>query len=150
MPGMYEGQNGELMKRIDRGKIVLVCAMASFAANANSTTLPRARTSMTPTLRLSATTISCLSRSLTHKEMFQASSLTRDHSSDRTHQGHRIWIAGGLLPSATVAGQASALDPARAAVAAAAGSADTDRVQAPDGRSEPGSTTVMPQTGRCR
>ena len=44
----------------------------------------------------------------------------------------KLKIAGGLLPSANVAGQAGAIDPVQAATAGAGGSAPTGDVQLPE------------------
>src|SRR5882724_8181537 len=57
----------------------------------------------------------------------------------------RFTIAGGLTPSANVAAQAGAMDPARAAVASAGGSAGPGTVDLPEFRVK----SVRPISGAC-
>ena len=57
----------------------------------------------------------------------------------------RLVIAGGLYPSPNVAAQAGAMDPSRAATAAAAGAAAPGVVQLPEFRVK----SVRPVTGTC-
>jgi hypothetical protein len=57
----------------------------------------------------------------------------------------RLQIKTGLLPNATVAGQRGSMDPARAATAAAAGSAPVGDVQLPEFRVK----SVKPLDGGC-
>jgi hypothetical protein len=63
----------------------------------------------------------------------------------RPHVGHRVQIVGGLVPSANVAAQASAIDPAQAAIAAA------DQRAARPGSVQPELrvTRVRPLAGVC-
>ena len=58
---------------------------------------------------------------------------------------NRFRIVGGLTPSPNAAAQAGALDPARAATAAASGSAGPGRVELPEFRVK----SVRPITGSC-
>jgi hypothetical protein len=57
----------------------------------------------------------------------------------------RFTIVGGLTPSANVAAQAGAMDPARAAVASAGGSAGPGTVNLPEFRVK----SVRPISGAC-
>ena len=57
----------------------------------------------------------------------------------------RLRIAGGLTPSANAAAQAGAMDPARAATAAASGSAGPGTVELPEFRVK----SVRPVDGSC-
>ncbi|MBZ5559695.1 MAG: hypothetical protein LAO77_20705 [Acidobacteriia bacterium] len=57
----------------------------------------------------------------------------------------RFTIAGGLTPSANVAAQAGAMDPTRAAVASAGGSAGPGTVDLPEFRVK----SVRPISGAC-
>ena len=57
----------------------------------------------------------------------------------------RLKIVGGLTPSANAAAQAGAMDPARAATAAAGGSAGPGTVELPEFRVK----SVRPITGSC-
>jgi hypothetical protein len=57
----------------------------------------------------------------------------------------RFTIAGGLTPSANVAAQAGAMDPVRAAVASAGGSAGPGTVDLPEFRVK----SVRPISGAC-
>jgi hypothetical protein len=57
----------------------------------------------------------------------------------------RFTIAGGLTPTANVAAQAGAMDPARAAVASAGGSAGPGTVELPEFRVK----SVRPISGAC-
>jgi hypothetical protein len=57
----------------------------------------------------------------------------------------RFTIAGGLTPSANVAAQAGAMDPTRAAVASAGGSAGPGTVDLPEFRVK----SVKPLSGAC-
>jgi hypothetical protein len=57
----------------------------------------------------------------------------------------RFTIAGGLTPSANVAAQAGAMDPARAAIASAGGSAGPGTVDLPEFRVK----SVRPISGAC-
>lgn len=58
---------------------------------------------------------------------------------------NRLRIVGGLTPSPNAAAQAGAMDPARAATAAASGSAGPGRVELPEFRVK----SVRPITGSC-
>jgi hypothetical protein len=58
---------------------------------------------------------------------------------------NRFRIVGGLKPSPNAAAQAGAMDPARAAVAAAGGSAGPGKVELPEFRVK----SVRPITGSC-
>ena len=50
----------------------------------------------------------------------------------RTYTGHRVRIVGGLYPSASIAAQAGAIDPTKAAIAATApNAADSANVEFP-------------------
>ena len=57
----------------------------------------------------------------------------------------RLVIKGGLLPNPNVAAQAGAMDPARAAVASAGGSAGPGTVELPEFKVR----SVRPVTGEC-
>jgi hypothetical protein len=57
----------------------------------------------------------------------------------------RLTIKGGLTPNANVAGQAGAMDPARAAVAAAGGAAGPGTVDLPEFKVK----SVRPVSGGC-
>jgi hypothetical protein len=57
----------------------------------------------------------------------------------------RLTIKGGLLPNPNVAAQAGAMDPARAAVASAGGSAGPGTVELPEFKVR----SVRPVTGEC-
>ena len=57
----------------------------------------------------------------------------------------RLTIKGGLLPNPNVAAQAGAMDPARAAVASAGGSAGPGTVELPEFKVR----SVRPVTGGC-
>ena len=57
----------------------------------------------------------------------------------------RLTIVGGLTPNANVAAQAGAIDPARAAVAAAGGSAGPGTVELPEFKVK----SVRPVSGDC-
>ncbi len=59
--------------------------------------------------------------------------------------GKKFTIAGGLQPSANAAAQAGAIDPARAAMAAAGGSAGPGTVDFPEFRVK----SVRPVSGSC-
>jgi hypothetical protein len=58
---------------------------------------------------------------------------------------NRLTIKGGLLPNPNVAAQAGAMDPARAAVASAGGSAGPGTVELPEFKVR----SVRPVTGEC-
>jgi hypothetical protein len=137
------------MDVINLAAVVLMYATASVAVNASSTHLPFAEVSAIPTLKLATAITGCRSRSLTNPETFQAAPPARDRRRDEAHQGHRLEIRGGLLPSASVAAQAGALDPGRAVLAAADGRAEPDLIQTPDVRIESGAIRRMPKTERC-
>jgi hypothetical protein len=136
------------MNVVTFGRLVLVCGVSSLAMNATSTVRLMA-ISAKPTLNPVATLTGCLSPSLTKTEMFRAPSAAHDGRSD-PRQGHRIQIGAGLLPSATIAAQAGAIDPVRVAEAAAGGRAGRDRMQPPDIRLELGDSPAVPQMGRCQ
>ena len=57
----------------------------------------------------------------------------------------RLTIKGGLTPNANVAAQAGAMDPARAAVAAAGGAAGPGKVELPEFKVK----SVRPVSGGC-
>ena len=61
------------------------------------------------------------------------------------HPPRRFTIVGGLTPSANVAAQAGAMDPTRAAVASAGGSAGPGTVDLPEFRVK----SVKPISGAC-
>jgi hypothetical protein len=60
-------------------------------------------------------------------------------------RSNRFRVVGGLTPSANAAAQAGAVDPARAATAAASGSAGPGTVELPEFRVK----SVRPITGSC-
>ena len=60
-------------------------------------------------------------------------------------QSKRFTIVGGLTPNANVAAQAGAMDPARAATAAAGGAAGPGSVELPEFRVK----SVRPVSGGC-
>lgn len=60
-------------------------------------------------------------------------------------QAKRLTIKGGLTPNANVAAQAGAMDPARAAMAAAGGAAGPGTVELPEFRVK----SVRPVSGGC-
>jgi hypothetical protein len=138
------------------GRIVLICVAASVAVDANQAhpSLGQAAAkdalklaTTLNTLKLATTLNSCVSRGNLGMDPVRSSALASDRK--RHDEGRRIQIVGGLIPSANIAAQAGALDPAVAAMAAAVGSAGTGAAPAPDVRIEPGDTTATPQAGGC-
>jgi hypothetical protein len=74
----------------------------------------------------------------------------RDRRSDASQREHGLQIGGGLLPSATLAGQAGALDASRVAVIIASENLEMGRLQPPDLRRETPSLLARAPAGRCR
>jgi hypothetical protein len=129
------------------GRIVLVCVAASVAVDANQAHPSLGQAAAKDALKLATTLNSCVSRGNLGMDPVRSSALASDRK--RHDEGRRIQIVGGLVPSANIAAQAGALDPAVAAMAAAVGSAGTGAPPAPDVRIEPGDTTATPQAGGC-
>ena len=128
------------------GRIVLVCVAASVAVDPNQAHPSLGQAAAKDALKLATTLNSCVSRGNLGMDPVRSSALASDRK--RHDEGRRMQIVGGLVPSANIAAQAGALDPAVAAMAAAVGSAGTG-APAPDVRIEPGDTTASPQAGGC-
>jgi hypothetical protein len=127
------------------GRIVLVCVAASVGLDANQAHPLLGQAAAKGALKLATTLNSCVSRGNLGMDPVRSSALASDRK--RHDEGRRMRIVGGLVPSANIAAQAGALDPAVAAMAAV-GSAGTG-APAPDVRIEPADTTATPQAGGC-
>ena len=130
------------------GRIVLVYAAATVAVDGHATHPSLVQAAATDALKLATTLNSCVSRDTMNVDPVRPSPLTDDRK--RHDEGRRVQIVGGLVPSANIAAQAGALDPAIAAMAAAEGSVGTGVVPAPDVRIEPGDATAIRQARSCR
>ena len=128
------------------GRIVLVCAAATVAVDANATHRSLVQAAANHALKLTTTLRSCLSRGNITADLFPSSPLADDHR--RHNEGGRIQIMGGFVPSANIAAQAGALDPSIVAMAGATG-AGTRAVPIPDVRIEPSATTGLQRAGGC-
>ena len=128
------------------GRIVLVCVAASVAVDPNQARPSLGQAAAKDALKLATTLNSCVSRGNLGMDPVRSSALASDRK--RHDEGRRMQIVGGLVPSANMAAQAGALDPAVAAMAAAVGSAGTG-APAPDVRIEPGDTTATPEARGC-
>ena len=138
------------MKLVTLGAIACVGTIASVTLSASPAALLTAQIEERPTLKPASTITGCLSGDRTHAEMYRMPSQDRDRRSDAPQREHRLQIGGGLLPSATIAGQAGALDASRVAVIVASENLETDRLPPPDLSREPPSLLAMAPTGRCR
>ena len=128
------------------GRIVLVCAAATVAVDATATGPVSAPKN--GLFQPGAALVGCLSRGETIADIFR-SSLPADDRKRDAPDDRRIHIVGGLVPSANVAAQAGAIDPALAFMAAALWSTGTGAARPPDLHIEHGDLTALPQTGRC-
>src|SRR3984957_2615493 len=117
-------------------RIVLVYAAATVAVDAQATHPSLVQSAATDALKLATTLNSCVSRETMSVDPVRPSPLTDDRK--RHDEGHRLQIAGGLVPSPNIPAQAGALNPAIAAIAAAEGSAGTGAVPTSGEHIEPG------------
>jgi hypothetical protein len=129
-------------------RIVLVWAAATVAVSAQPTHPSLVQAAATDALKLATTLSGCVSRDTMSVDPVRPSPLTDERK--RHDEGRRLQIVGGLVPSANIAAQAGALDPAIAAMAAAEGSAGTGAVPASSGEHiEPSDATAIRQTRSC-
>ena len=129
------------------GRIVLVCAAATVAVDSNATHHSLVQAVATNALKAAAALTGCVSRGNINADVFPSGPLADDRK--RHDEGRRIQIVGGLVPSANIAAQAGALDPAIVAMAAAEGSAGPGAVRVPDVRIAPSDTTATQRTWGC-
>ena len=129
-------------------RIVLLYAAATVAVDARATHPSLVQAAATDALKLATALNSCVSRETMTVDPVRPGPLTDDRK--RHDEGRRVQIVGGLVPSANIAAQAGALDPAIAAMAATEGSAGTGAVPATGVHMEPGDARAIRQTRSCR
>jgi hypothetical protein len=138
-----------VMSVVTLGAIAFLGAVAGGALNAGPAVVSHAQITDSAELKSAPTVTGCLSGVRTSAELYRVSPPDRDRKRDGP-QRHRIQIGGGLLPSATIAAQAGALDPGRAAVIALSENLETDRLRPLDLSEEPPILMAIPPVGRCR
>jgi hypothetical protein len=136
-----------IMSITSLGRIVLVCAAVTMAVETDVTHPSLVQAAARDALKLATTLSGCVSHGNMAVDPVRSSPLASDRK--RHDEGHRIQIVGGLVPSATLAAQAGAIDPAIVAMAAAGGSAGTGLVPASDAQIEPSDVTATGQIGSC-
>jgi hypothetical protein len=105
--------------------IVLMCAAAVLGAQAGSTEPSPSQAAPTKKAAKTITLSGCLRGGDVGTDLFTvvdakgATTYRLSGADVRPHVGRRVQIVGGLLPSPNVAAQASAIDPAQAAIATA-------------------------------
>ena len=127
------------------GRLRLICAAASVVVSASVASPPLVSTWSTLDLKSLTRMTSCLLSSGPDTAL-----AARETHREDAHRSHRVQIVGGVLPSATIAAQAGALDSARTAVAALNRSVDADRPQAADFHIDVHDVAAVPHAGRCR
>ena len=136
--------------------IVLACAATAFAAQTGPK-LASVRTTAPQTPVKSFILSGCIQRSDVEANQFTLldatdGSIYRLSGADvRPHIGRRVRIVGGLVPSANVAAQAGAIDPAEAAVATVTATTAANENIHPGGNAprEFHITLVRPLSGTC-